>query len=103
MRDDEPRPVWMYLCNFVEYISQNRSHPHVPKSEFKEVTAAHVGRHCSGFPGSFLSGTLLSCGASTVARTSGRGHVESAHHALDVCVYYCRTYDKAVCGGGGGP
>jgi hypothetical protein len=19
-----------------------------------------------------------------------------------VCVYYCRTYDKAVCGGGGG-
>ena len=21
---------------------------------------------------------------------------------LSVCVYYCRTYDKAVCGGGGG-
>ena len=40
---------------FVEYISQNRSHPQGPKSEFKEVTAAHVGRHCSGFPGSFLS------------------------------------------------
>jgi hypothetical protein len=46
----------------------------------KEVTAAHVGCHCSGFPGSFLSGTLASYGASAVAlgtsaRTSGRGHV----------------------------
>ena len=28
-----------------------------------------------GFPGSFLSGTLSSYGASSVARTSGRGHV----------------------------
>jgi hypothetical protein len=42
---------------------------------FKEATAAHVGCHCSGFPGSFLSGTLPSYGASTVARTSDRGHV----------------------------
>ena len=57
--------------DFGEYISQNRSHPQGPKSEFKEVTAAHVGCHCSGFPGSFLSGALSSYGASAVARTSG--------------------------------
>jgi hypothetical protein len=60
---------------FVEYISQNRSHPQGPKSEFKEVTAAHVGCHGSGFPGSFLSRALSSYGASVVTRTSGRGHV----------------------------
>ena len=39
-------PLWI----FGEYISQNRSHPQGPKSEFKEVTAAHVGCHCSGLP-----------------------------------------------------
>ena len=32
--------------------------PTGPRKLFKEVTAAHVGRHCSGFPGYFLSGTL---------------------------------------------
>ena len=31
-----------------------------------------------GFPGSLLSGTLASYGASAVARTSGRGHVAEA-------------------------
>jgi hypothetical protein len=39
------------------------------------MIVAHVGVHDSGFPGSLLSGTLLSYGASTVARTSDRGHV----------------------------
>ncbi len=24
------------------------------------------------------------------------------YYGAHVCVYYCRTYDKAVCGGGGG-
>ena len=57
-------PLWI----FGEYISQNRSHPQGPKSEFKEVTAAHVGCHCSGFPDSFLSGTLSSYGPSLVLR-----------------------------------
>ena len=44
---DDWRDFWI----FGEYISQNRSHPQGPKSEFKEVTAAHVGCHCSGFSG----------------------------------------------------
>jgi hypothetical protein len=35
-------PLWI----FGEYISQNNSHSQGPKSEFKEVTAAHVGCHC---------------------------------------------------------
>jgi len=39
------------------------------------MTVAHVGVHGSGLPGSLLSGTLPSYGASTVARTSDRGHV----------------------------
>ena len=52
--------------------------PTGPRKLFKEVTAAHVGCHCSGFPGSFLSGTLVSYGASAVTRTSGRGHVAEA-------------------------
>jgi len=70
-------PLLFIICLWIfgEGISQSRSHPQGPKSEFKEVTAAHVGCHCGGFPGSFLSGTLLSYGASTVARTSGREHV----------------------------
>ena len=67
--------ITVYLWIFGEDISQNSSHQEGPKNEFKEVTDDHVGCHCSGFPGSFLSGTLLSYGASTVARTSGRGHV----------------------------
>jgi hypothetical protein len=56
-----------------------------PGKQFKEMNVAHVGVHDSGFPGSLLSGsgfpgsllsgTLSSYGASTVARTSGRGHV----------------------------
>ena len=30
-------------------------------------------------------------------------HLFKLHHlTVCVCVYYCRTYDKAVCGGGGG-
>jgi len=56
------------------YFAEPQS-PTGPRKLFKEVTAAHVGCHYSGFPGSFLSGTLASYGASTVARTSGRGHV----------------------------
>ena len=28
--------------------------------------------------------------------------VESTKYKVCVCVYYCRTYDKAVCGEGGG-
>jgi len=32
--------------------------PTGPRKLFKEVTVAHVGRHCSGFPGYFLSGPL---------------------------------------------
>ena len=70
--------VTVSLWIFGEGISQNRSHPQGPKSEFKEVTVSHVVCHCSGFPGSFLSGTLLSYWTSTVARTSGRGHVTEA-------------------------
>jgi hypothetical protein len=56
------------------YFAEPQS-PTGPRKLFKEVTAAHVGCHCAGFPGSFLSGTLASYGASTVARTSDRGHV----------------------------
>jgi hypothetical protein len=56
------------------YFAEPQS-PTGPRKLFKEVTAAHVGCHCSGFPGSFLSGTLASYGASTIARTSDRGHV----------------------------
>ena len=46
---DDWRDFWI----FGESISQNpgHSHPQGPKSEFKEVTAAHVGCHCSGFSG----------------------------------------------------
>ena len=64
--------VSLYLCrlDFAEQPS-----PTGPEKRCKEVTAAHVGCHCSGFPGSFLSGALSSYGSSTVARTSGRGHV----------------------------
>jgi len=41
------------------------------------MIVADVGVHGSGFPDSLLSGTpsLLSYGASAVARTSDRGHV----------------------------
>jgi hypothetical protein len=46
--------------------------------QFKGMTVAHVGGHGSGFPGSLLSGTLSSYGASTVTRTSDRGHVEES-------------------------
>ena len=35
------RVTGLCLWIFGEYISQNRSHPQGPKSEFKEVTAAH--------------------------------------------------------------
>ena len=44
------------------------------------MAVGHVGCHCSGFPGSLLSGTLSSYGASTVARTSDRGHVAEARN-----------------------
>ncbi len=66
-------------------IMQNRSHPQGPKSEFKEVTVAHVVCHCSGFPGSFLSGTLLSYWASTVDHTLGRGHVTEVEPMSSKC------------------
>jgi hypothetical protein len=52
-----------------------------PIKRFKEMTVAHVGVHGSGFPGSPLSGTLLSYSASTVARTSDRGHVAEVSSA----------------------
>ena len=45
---------------------------------FREMTAAHGGGHDLGLPGSILSGTLSSYGASAVAGTSGRGHVVEA-------------------------
>jgi len=48
-----------------------------PIKRFREMTAAHVGGHGWGFPGSLLSWTLSSYGASAVARTSDRGHVSS--------------------------
>jgi hypothetical protein len=32
----------------------------------------------------------------------GLAQSEDSFPATGVCVYYCRTYDKAVCGGGGG-
>jgi len=41
-----------------------------PIKRFREMIVAHVGVHGSGFPGSLLSGTLLSYGDSTVDRTS---------------------------------
>jgi len=28
--------------------------------------------------------------------------LSAAYTKRNMCVYYCRTYDKAVCGGGGG-
>ncbi len=34
--------------------------------------------------------------------TSLRGEMEDMSVRVCVCVYYCRTYYKAVCGGGGG-
>jgi len=44
--------------------------------------------------------SFVSYGASAVTRTSGRGHVAEAAVEYSVfssvCVYYCRTYYKAV-------
>ncbi len=46
-----------------------------PRKRFREMIVAHVGVHGWVSPGSLLSGTRLSYGASAVARTSDRGHV----------------------------
>ena len=66
----------------------------IKRFNLKEMTVAHVGVHGSSFPGSPLSGTLLSYGASTVAQAC------TSFVCVYVCVYYCRTYYKAVRGGG---
>ena len=47
-----------------------------------------------------LASTIAACGPRQ-SRTAS-GEQECAPGEASVCVYYCRTYDKAVCGGGGG-
>ena len=57
-----------------------------PIKRFKEMIVAHVGVHGWVSPGSLLSGTLSSDGASTVARTSDRGRVvEGKPFFIEVC------------------
>jgi len=47
--------------------------------------------------------TVCVCVCSIVQSCSeSRVSVDSERILVCVCVYYCRTYDKAVCGGGGG-
>ena len=59
--------LYAVFCRIQEFAEQPS--PTGPRKLFKEVTADYVGRHCSGFPGSFLSGTLVSYGASAVRVT----------------------------------
>ena len=66
--------IWQLWC-FVFVVTESSTGP---IKLFKEMNVAHVGCHCSGVPGSLLSGTLSSYGASTIARTSDRGHVVEA-------------------------
>jgi len=54
-----PSKFWSHL-GLRRRIFVEPPSPTGPRKLFKEVTTAHVGRHCSGFPGSFLSGTLVS-------------------------------------------
>jgi len=58
-----PSIVLLVLWCFVFVVTESSTGP---IKRFKEMTVAHVGVHSSGFPGSLLSGTLSSYGASTV-------------------------------------
>jgi hypothetical protein len=68
-----------------------------------------------------VTGNSSTCSLSKMAGSAGSGSVSSQSMFIVwgcvdilysviyssflpscVCVYYCRTYDKAVCGGGGG-
>jgi len=67
--------VFYYVCDFVtvEFVVTESSTG--PRKRFREMTVAHVGGHDWVFPGSLLSGTRLSYGASDVTHTSDRGRV----------------------------
>ena len=64
------------LCDFVTVDCAVTLSSTGAKDRFKEMTPATSARvSWQGVPGSSLSGTLASYGASAVARTSGQGHV----------------------------
>ena len=62
-------------CDFVTVESVVTESSTGPRKRFMEMTVAHVGVHGWVSPGSLLSGTRLSYGASAVARVSDRGRV----------------------------
>jgi hypothetical protein len=64
------------------------------------TATSDVGRPCEVSLAPPYPELFASYGASAVTRTSGRGHVAEAKtnviEAGRVCVYYCRTFYKAV-------
>ena len=59
--------------------------------------------HSAGRAGGWVGGWVG--GGRDGSQSQGRQDSDGGEEALigcTVCVYYCRTYDKAVCGRGGG-
>ena len=68
-----PPVLYFVLCSVEGAVTLSSTGA---KDRFKEMTPATSARvSWQGVPGSSLSGTLASYGASAVFRTSGRGHV----------------------------
>jgi len=62
--------LWTLECLFRSNVGIRRAHKAIQADGSRPRRGSW-----RGFPGSPLSGTLSSYGASAVARTSGRGHV----------------------------